>query len=250
MAGRYSGRKGKAFKKKWGSYLFGPTKASQKQVAEEIQDVNQSTKVSRRQRGERKPRMLPLYAPPIESKFQVVASTVNQGDTAAAIDLINTIRGTDNEGNRIGDKFTVMSILSRIIVSQPIGNALGTTYNHRVMLVYDRQSNGATIDLPKLLEDPGDELSALNSDNAGRYRIIWDKIFTTTSGTEHQAILITQNNSYKTGLPVTYNGTAGTIADVQRGNLALVHFYNAVSATGEPGVPSINYMIKMTYKDG
>lgn len=217
--------------------------------AEEIQDEHQATKVSRVQKGERRLRRVPVYRYAPETKFKIVEQALtNLGTTAVVVaDCLNMTRGTDNENSRIGDKILVTSILSRFVVTQPVGNALGQSMMARVMLVYDRQSNGATIDVSKLLQNPNDSFSALNSDNTGRYRIIWDKIIGLVSQTTSNSKPVTQNNYYKTGLPVNYNANNGTVVDIQKGNIALVAFFDAITTI--TAAPQIQAMIKISYKD-
>ncbi len=221
-----------------------------KKGAEEVQDEFQATKVSRIQRGSnRRMRLKPVMRLQPESKFvyRTNSSTALTNGTPVVIDLINTLRSVDNEDGRIGDKILVKTILSRVQLAYPTSAVLGESSVVRAILVYDRQSNGATIDVPKLLEDPARALSPLNSDNAGRYKILWDKIVPLVADTNKTLQLITQNNIYKMGLNVNYNTALAEITAVQRGNIALVLLLNVATSNTTP--PTFQYDIKITYQD-
>lgn len=229
--------------------------------AEEVQDQYQATKVRRTTKG-RRLRLRPVMRLQPESKFKLTqgsngaVSTVEAGGWTVA-SLVTMQRGTDNENARIGDKIIVKSILSRLYVSMPripiilasdvdvfVGSAVC-----RVMLVYDRRSNGATVDLAKLFQTPNRILSPLNSDDSGRYKIIFDKIFTLVQNTENHAVLITQNNIFKNGMQVEYDANAGDITDVESGNFAIVYGCLPSTATALVATPVITYDFKINYQD-
>lgn len=217
--------------------------------AEEIQDEFQATKVKRMVRGERRRKKIPLYVFPPEAKQYrnngVVAMTVN--NLTQIVELTQFIvRGTDNN-TRIGDKINIKSILSRISVESPAANNIGDNCSVRVMLIYDRQSNGAVAEIAKLLQDPTQVYSPLNSDNSGRYRVIWDKIFMCMTDTSKNNVLITENNIFKTGLPVRYDANAGAITDVEHGSLTLLATYNPRNVMTT--APNIVWDMKVTYYD-
>lgn len=223
-----------------------------KKNAEEQQDEYQATKVVRTQRGERRLRRVPVYNYVPETKFKINSADLGtiplDSSAIATQNLIIMNRGTGNQDARIGDKIQVSSILSRIALGMDASVAPGISHVVRVMLVYDRQSNGANVDTAKLFQT-NSVYSPLNSDNAGRYRVIWDKLVVLNSQSSSQAVLITQNNIFKNGLPVHYDADTGAIANIQKGNIALVYMYDAIATTGTPAAPKISYDIKISYKD-
>lgn len=220
---------------------------SNKQIT--VEDEYQATKVTRRTKGEKSRRKkVPLYGFPPEAKSLSASGTVALTTTLAQIAEFTAAitRGTDSI-NRIGDKINLRAILSRITISSPAANGLGDNCMVRVMLVYDRQSNGAVADLGKLLANQTVAQSAMNSDYAGRYRVIWDKLIPIISDTSKNNVMFSNNNVFKTALPVSYDASAGAITDVERGSLTLVAMYQVADTMTT--APNIYYNIKLTYYD-
>lgn len=112
----------------------------------------------------------------------------------------------------------------------------------RLMLVFDKQANGAVATLAQILNSAVAR-SHLNIDNRDRFRILKDKTFQLEGGNgdttkywywggrQSHAIKIFK----KLNLETTFNsGTAGTIADISTGALYLVSAGAYATATPDP----------------
>lgn len=160
-------------------------------------------------------------------------------DTTGTVLLLNgTVPGT-NEFNRIGRKITMKAIRLRFGLF-PAAPAAGQNEALRILLVYDRQSNGAApawADVIQSQDAAGTTSSTAwdhrNESNRDRFVVLRDWHFKATGaagifansldGTE-----FTKDSTYDVyvrlkGLETHYNtGTAGTIADITTGALFMM----------------------------
>lgn len=123
----------------------------------------------------------------------------------------------DTINTRDGNKITLKSLSLKINVALGALEATGTSL--RLMLVYDRKPNGNNALITDMLS--ADDLLAgykVTGEDKGRFQFLFDRViaFDSTQGK--------WNDTYykRFNLNIEYNGNAGTVADVQRGNLMMV----------------------------
>lgn len=217
-------------------------------MGENIQDAEAATKIQRTFRGQRR-RLVPVYKPAPEAKFKSasIQTPATFSTTPGPIALLNGMVQGTTASTRVGAKISIKSVLMRVQVYSEAGE---TDYNNhlvRLMLVVDREAKGASPVMAELLEDataPGCVTSPLNSLYAGRYKILWDKIFTNVSQTESQSKYISHNIIFKRPLEVDFNaGNAGTVADIDRNSVYLIGCYAGDTA------PYYRVYGKITYYD-
>nr|WAE42718.1 MAG: capsid protein [Cressdnaviricota sp.] len=129
-----------------------------------------------RQRG--RPSSLSSHAPEVKS-VDLVSATYGLNATAN-ITAINLITAGSSFFNRIGRKIEMKSIQIRGSIG--ITNVGNTQADYgRVMLVYDRQFNGAYPSITDILEDTvqagtntTNVQSGMNLNNRDRFQVIWD----------------------------------------------------------------------------
>ncbi len=125
-----------------------------------------------------------------------------------------TIGNTDT--TRIGSKVTVVGVLLTYLQNSDI------TTNTRVMLVQDKQTNGAVYIPADVLQDVTAQdmiVSPRNSDNKRRFRVWLDKNHSfSVAGTGTRYF----KKFYKMNLPIRYDSNAGTIADLTSNSLSLL----------------------------
>lgn len=155
-------------------------------------------------------------------------------------DLINLAQGTSNS-TREADSIKVTSVFLNYYISMN-GSATDTTV--RVLLVQDKQPNGAGSTLAGILEFPSiteNIVSPLNLAGKYRFRVLYDKIHRmsingnrTVGGKKYK----------KLQMKVRYDGNAGTIADITTNSLALWIMSDEATNT-----PLIESSVRVRYVD-
>lgn len=163
------------------------------------------------------------------------------------IQLLNACTlGTDNF-NRIGRRIKVTQIMFRAHAwMSPVANINGTAF--RIMVICDRQPNGAVFTLADLLSNQGNATTAFNNlDNRDRFKVLWDKHDSLGGFTQAAPSSNSKNyNVYLSGkkLPneeTTYKGNAGTIADIATCAYYIVAFADTASTLTFQGTWRIRY---------
>lgn len=157
-------------------------------------------------------------------------------DTTGTVSLLNGVgRGTDID-EREGREVNMRSVQLRYIVytnTEAASDQWG-----RVILVYDRQSNGTAPAITDVLQT--NSITAMrNLENRKRFKIFMDKTFVINASYQTAAALNTASNNHffeeyyrKLSHPVTFNsGTAGTIADITTGSMYLITMGTAATGT-------------------
>lgn len=166
---------------------------------------------------------------------------VGSGTLATTGTVINlcTIAQGDSDANRTGNSILVRSSDLRLKLSRDIsvGNA---TQLIRVALVMDSQQIGDTDPTHAQIYAGTGPLTHLNADSAGRFKILWSKIFTL----DNVDTFVKYTKWYKKMRHhVRYNGGSGT--DIQRGGLYLVMSSDQTSS----GFPSYEFSHRLSYHD-
>lgn len=117
---------------------------------------------------------------PIEKKyFDVTATGKEMSTSISVVDLNKTAQG-DDDINRDGRKITMQSILFRATLKTKVTTGVPQTV--RIIIVYDKQSNGTALAGTDVLE-AGNLYSPLNMDNNKRFVILMDKLVDLGAGT-------------------------------------------------------------------
>lgn len=145
----------------------------------------------------------------------------------------------DSNITRTGNRITIKSISCRLRIDLTALEALGTSV--RVMLVYDRRPNGANAGFTDVLETDS-ILSPLNikGNSRGRFQVVFDRTIDFTSTQAHWS----DNFWKRMNLQVNYDGNAGTVADVDRGNFMML-----TCAAGNAAAINVNWYIRMAFED-
>ena len=150
-------------------------------------------------------------------------------DSTTAVKLLNGIPRGDEISERIGRQVTLKSIEMRLRSKVTAGT--GVDQEHRIIVVYDRQTNAAACSVADVLAS-SNVLYPRNLENRRRFRILFDRIVQLNASAEsgsHKIIKWYRRLNH----PVTFNaGDAGTVADITTGSLyCLVIGSEAAGAT-------------------
>lgn len=146
---------------------------------------------------------------------------------------------------RIGRKLTIKSVQFKGIIqlelsSSPSGSVTAEANHLRMILLYDKQPNGAAPALADVLTGGQTVNDLFNIDNRDRFSIIKDKvwsfdpmIFDNTNFSHAWNRTTAYCKMYKKlNLETVFNaGTAGTVADINSGNLVVLWLCNTVAGT-------------------
>lgn len=159
--------------------------------------------------------------------------------TTGTITLLNGVaQGLDN-GQRIGRKFNVRSILVRGFAS--VGST-PTASCIRHMLVYDKQTNGVLPVITDILNTVS-MLGCNNLDNRDRFVILADKTSYLEAAGRSQ---IPIKMFLKTNLEVINSGVASTIASINTGSLYLITIGQLAAGVT---APTLSVLIRVRFQD-
>lgn len=165
----------------------------------------------------------PQRRSPEEQKvIDVIENTYNFNISSTVIGLNFVATGSDFT-NRIGRKITMTSIQCRGMICPTDTTTISS--QPRMLIVYDTQPNGALPTITEVLQ-ASTSSSMLNLNNRDRFRVLYDKqvVVGGVSNTTDQSFALTPSchniKMYKKlNLPVIFDGTGATIADIQTGSV-------------------------------
>lgn len=164
------------------------------------------------------------------------STSLNNGSTPTVINITSLAQG-DTVSGRTGNSILFRGLMCRF---QFIHNNSATNILYRVMLVQDNQTvaDETTLATSDIL-DSNSTLAPISVANAGRFKILKNWYFGTSSASNTQKVLQYYRKFYH---HVRYNGAAAT--DIQKGAIFLVAFSdNSVNQ------PTFAYNIKTSYHD-
>lgn len=135
--------------------------------------------------------------------------------TFTAATLLNpTVQGTAATGQRLGRKITMTSLLVRYsctLATTSVGGAVA-----RILIVYDKQTNGATPAITDILTN-NDFTSPMNLDNTDRFTILMDELTDPISVGNNFSIA--KNRYVKMKLDSVYSTNNGDVTDIKTGGV-------------------------------
>lgn len=154
-----------------------------------------------------------------EEEKKLIDSTVNMaalvGGTMQFQGLVYSQQG-NTKTTRIGNKINLESLAWRGYIGIATNETAGALI--RVLLVMDRKPEGGQAPATEMLTTEAVE-SLYNTDEAyqGRFQFLYDKTFVLTDQ-KNQFIAVKGFIPFN-GRKVSYNGNAGTVADIMKNNL-------------------------------
>jgi hypothetical protein len=194
------------------------------------------------------------FAPAIVSRGE--KKTIDTGyatyvcDNVGTVNVLNGVANGTSAVTRIGDRVTMVSIQLRGFIG-PVDDTTADSMC-RVMLVYDKSSNGGA--LPSITDILKDSNSASfnNLDNRRRFSVIRDikvavgkSVNTATQAISNSPNIYPVDVYTKVNLPVIYGGAGGAIGDIQEGSLLLV----TIGSTNPNAGGSFNGTARIRFTD-
>jgi len=159
-------------------------------------------------------------------------------DTNGTVSLINGVAQGSDFTNRIGRKWTIMSVQVNGIFgpNSTTDNATGSLV--KCMIIYDSQPNGALPSITDILTE-ANSAAFMNLNNRDRFKVIathscaLGPFDNTTTVSLAGGPAVSEVNIYKSvQLPVINDGTTAAIGDIQTGSLLFVTIGNNGASTG------------------
>lgn len=159
------------------------------------------------------------------------------------ITCINEIPSGTLYYQRVGSAVTITSIQLTFILSAVPNTG---SYCARIMLVYDKQTNGVAPLFRDIMSDndalPSYFTASYNYTNSDRFIVLMDEYYNVNPGIGTQLVFRVPLEGLS--LPSYYGSNVGTIADIRSGGIYLV----ATSSSGAATVPILPRAI-VTYSD-
>lgn len=176
-------------------------------------------------------RMIPRSEKKYVDVFDNNDTVITQAGTITLLSAIN--QGT-TQNDMVGDNCTIVSNLFRIRITP---NATSQMNYLRVMIIRDRQPNGAAPVQADIIETATDVLSALTDLNAERFKVLFDKTYTVdTDANGSQVDKVFRRMKFKY--------TAQSSGDVRTNAVWLVMLSNDVTDG-----PLVSYYNRLRFKD-
>lgn len=191
-----------------------------------------------------KPRIYRGYPYGTKGELKNVDTTVAQvADTTGAVTLINGIARGDDINERVGRQVILKYIQANIV--NYVTPTTGIDQSHRMLIVLDRQANGAAPAITDVLVSAS-TVAMPNLDNRKRFRILFDSIKNMNASGEPGSMIV-QRVFKRVNIPVQFNsGDAGTVADIQTGALYLITL-GSIAPGGTAG--NFSGRIRVRYTD-
>ncbi len=175
-----------------------------------------------------------------EKKF-VDKDAQDSSSNTITITPITLIGQGDSASSREGNKIVLTSLQMKYTFKQSTA-AIATRC--RVMLVLDKQTNGAVFTAGELLQSTSlgtAIVSPLNLDGAFRFKVLYNKVHTLSS----EGSVVQYSEMFKKmNIQARYSGSGGAQSNILSSGLYIVHLSDESSNT-----PNISYFTRVRFID-
>ncbi len=178
----------------------------------------------------------------IERKRIDVSASTTINTSGIIVPLSLTEPGTTGAGQRIGNKISLSSVLLNYSIRLNLSDDFT---NIRVMLVKDKQVNGANFVLSDLLQYTSLETaitSPYDLDGALRFKVLYDKVHSLNAGARPN--MATKTFRGLGGILARYTGSTPVISGVENTGITLVAFSDEDS-----NPPVFIYQTRVRFRD-
>lgn len=204
----------------------------------------------RRYRRSRLPRLYPMK-PEIKRIFREIDDTQDDLDIAGEVNLLNGVATGTTALNKLGINYKMISAYIKFNVTAGLDTD-SSEYQPsiiRVLLVLDKQSNGATVTLSDVLtigsgDTPTKAIMAFsNKPNAKRFKILRDKTYNLNNDRPEY----TTKWFFKQPKIVQMQGTAADVANMKKNALYLIAYSD--STVTDDVKPSWTWKSQVNFTD-
>lgn len=164
-------------------------------------------------------------------------------DTTGAMILLNPCTRGDDIQKRTGYRILMRSI--QLKGYNYVTTSTGTDQIHRIMLVLDKQPNGAAFTIPQLLTSTS-ELGIRNLEYRNRFRVLYDRRLVLNASGESGSRKVWEIYR-RFRIPVVFNAsTTSTVSDIMENSLYLIVIG---SNTAGNTAGSMQYVSRIRFND-
>jgi len=174
--------------------------------------------------------------------------------STGSVILLNGIARGDDISERIGRQVTIKSIEINGFVKPKAPEAGVEPETVRIMVVYDRQTNGAALQVAQVLASAAPAANRVivpkNLENRDRFLILRDMKFGLAAGESVNFMAAPKVVKFYQSLtlPMTFNGgDAGVVADITTGSVYMILLSSA--AVGDAHMPTAHMATRVRYSD-
>ncbi len=172
--------------------------------------------------------------------LDIFATNAVANDTPSVRQLSNSIQG-DTNASRNGNQIKLKSLY---LQGSMQFNSSATASSFRILLVQDKQTNGAQYNTTDILQDITTQdniVSPYNTDGKYRFRVLYDKKFTLSSSGKQIQLF---KKYCKLDMHIRYDGNAGTIADLSSNSISMIYYSSEAT-----NAPLFTYYIRSRFVD-
>lgn len=170
-----------------------------------------------------------------DTELQLISVT-----TTPSVTDIGTVAQGDDKENRKGDHITIDQVYGRFLIYRHASAASGTSDFVRVIVLFDRQANGAVPAYTDVVQSNNIMAYRVTS-QSGRFKVLFDKMVHLNAGEASRILEFYRKNLNER---VSYTGTSGAITDISKGSLILIQWSNQTTT-----VPDVNSNIRFRFSD-
>lgn len=189
---------------------------------------------------------------PGELKFFDTSTALTTTATAGAIllDTLCAIPQGVTESTRVGRKCVLKSISCKIHLESPITANLVNSDLVRIIIYWDKQTNGATAAVTDILET-ADLFSFRNLSNSGRFRCLHDETYSLNpprgagDGATNDSGDYREYHAFnkRCNIPLEFSGSTPSIADLRTNNIGFL-------VISEAALSRVGFTSRVRFSDG
>lgn len=177
--------------------------------------------------------------------------TANPSTAAQLVDFLCPITQGDSYNQRDHNKVFATSVKFRYIVQNDVSDPADHTQSIRVMLLWDRNPNGALPSISGTLQSVLDNrtitaptLMPYNKDMYARFKIIYDKVTVITPFVTGQQAFHYKRKKRLLGRQITFADANGVIGSIDSNNLVIIAVSDSAAFP-----PQLVWSSRMYFKD-
>ncbi len=181
---------------------------------------------------------------------------------AAAHTTLSGVTEGNGQSERIGRKYSIHSIhLKGQVWINHVESMAGPPGDRqvRLVLVWDKQTNGAAFTPSSVMLAPDEEINGFrNLENTKRFRVLWDEVIdlpqlglsqsaVNAHDTGTRSVCFKKSIQFKTPIQVTCTGTTNGVSSISDNNINLMACESDKHSAGDTRTLNLNYNCRLRY---
>lgn len=179
-------------------------------------------------------RALRRRLPKLEKRYALSELSALALNTSWSFSILNNVIQGGTAQSREGNECNFFRLeMSGLIQTAAV---VGGSAVCRMLVVQDRQANGATFAATDLFYDQTDIWSLFNVPLMHRFSVLFDKTIDLNSYAANSSNITYRSfkKNKKIKVKTSYNGNVGTIADIEKNSIYFIYASNIAAGTDDP----------------